>query len=140
MNGEVKNYFKDKINWKSYNYLSYIVTKYEDNGFDIGLAVHIKLDKNGMYGRLFMKDRKSVSADPSLYVAGYNENGIGKDLEYLKQCYSNNGLVFIIEISKASTNSFIIKNILSDIYIKVENKFEKLHSDHDNRLVLVEKS
>jgi len=138
MNGEVKNYFKDKINWKSYNYLSYIVTKYEDNGFDIGLSVHIKL-KN-MYGRLFMKDRRSVAADPSLYVAGYNENGIGKDIENLKKCYAESGLVFIIEISKASTNPFIIKNILGDIYTKVENKFEKLHSDHDNRLVLVEKS
>ena len=36
---EFEAYFKDKINWKEFNYITSILTKYEDTGIDFELSV-----------------------------------------------------------------------------------------------------
>jgi len=91
-------FFKDKIDWKFYNYLIDRLTKYEDktgNYFSISICVDAsKRFINGYYiyntyrleiGEKSGYDTEAMNIDP--YVKMYNENGLFYNIELKGENY-----------------------------------------------------
>jgi len=88
-----KQLFKDKINWRCYNLLKYILTKFEDSGVSLSLYVSI----NNFFPILIYNSE-----------VGEVWRNTHKKLEEVEELYNRNGLVYVVEVEKELTDNWLI--------------------------------
>ena len=136
----LKNYFKDKIDWKFYNYLMMKVTKYQDNGSDMILYVCLDLSEFNGDDSLFIYQSEVGYQNPQLDDEGtrnYFENITDWHLEF---SHRKNGFVYVIDAytdahDMVNTENNLDRNAANNLWEEIKDKcidlrgqFDKSHS------------
>ena len=119
----LKDSFKDKIDFKFIEYVSYISTKYEDMGYDATIEVSVGDFEQYMQGydekwcSIFWNDDYSVSVniDDDISYSKYEE---------IVELYNKYGLVYAIQISGNDNDIERYSQILDEIVNKVSEKYK----------------
>jgi len=110
-----KQLFKDKINWRCYNLLKYILTEFEDSGASPSLYVGI----NNFFPILIYNSE-----------IGEIWRNTHNPLEKVEELYNRNGLVYVIVVEKELTDNWII--LIEGIRDKILNTGKmKYQTDKD---------
>jgi len=83
---EFENYFKGQINWKEFNYILDIITKYQDKGIDISLSAVVHIKDKGRYDDVYLVDSN-----------GFNYHNYSHNFKYRSNVYDE-----IVENSKTN--------------------------------------
>jgi len=112
-----KEYFDDKIDWKSFNYLLSVITTYEDTGVIVFLYVCVANTRN---------PKKSNDVYGVYYYSTVRQSGLygveGVD-KYLRECYEDNPNFYYKIGFKIESDSDNYKNELKSIKDKIQNRF-----------------
>jgi len=119
----LKDFFRDKIDFKFIEYVSYISTKYEDMGYDATIEVSVGDFEQYMQGydekwcSIFWNDDYSVSVniDDDISYSKYEE---------IVELYNKYGLVYAIQISGNDNDIERYSQILDEIVNKVSEKYK----------------
>ena len=119
----LKDFFRDKIDFKFIEYVSYISTKYEDMGYDATIEVSVGDFEQYMQGydekwcSIFWNDDYSVSVniDDDISYSKYEE---------IVELYDKYGLVYAIQISGNDNDIERYSQILDEIVNKVSEKYK----------------
>lgn len=88
-----KQLFKDKVDWKCYNLLKYILTKFEDSGASLSLYISI----NNCFPILIYNSDFSSEIWRNTH----------KPLEEVEELYNKNGLVYVVEVEKEMNEKWL---------------------------------
>ena len=123
--GKVEAFFKDKIDWKPFNFIQYVLTSYEDNDaeFDYRLSVCIMDDFEKEHNRHYIQLVYNTYSNWSAELKPeYNES----DYKYKVRIYNKNGIVYGIWVHR------IPENIRKEIYTKLQTKLDIVQDDGVN--------
>ena len=121
-----KDYFKDKVNWKSFNYIRDVLLDYEDKGEYTNIYVKVCCyNGDGFYYDIYFKTNNS-----NLWLNPLN-------MEIYIDCYEKYGLFYKIGLPE----SFELPDITSEeLSKKFENKYIILLADNFyNHIVIKDK-
>lgn len=110
-----QRFFEDKIDWKFYNYLTDIITPYEDKGYFVVIDIatyDYELNTKHIY---FMGDDKQYKYLDNVFNA-----------HILEKYYNSNGLVYLIYVFKNFEDGKIQYDILDEIYNKIKSRCHKV--------------
>ena len=123
--GKVEEFFKDKIDWKPFNFIQYVLTSYEDDNaeFDYRLSICIMDDFDKEHNRHYIQLVYSVYSNGNTELKPeYHES----DYKYKVRMYNKNGIVYGIWVHN------IPLNIRKEIYDKLKAKLDMVQDDGVN--------
>lgn len=123
---DIKEYFKDKINWKLFNHLKDCCVDYEDDGWIISVNVLLYLNYN-ITGCLLL----SYNSKQGVITEEWNIREVESTYDYLHNSLGSKNLKFLsyrISVSKRiSINKF--QNINSDQHDNIKKKILRVFTD-----------
>lgn len=113
-------YFRNKIDWKFYNYLEYKLTTIQDSGYESKILVMVS---------------DFIYVD-YIYTSDNNyADYINSSLEDVINMYNNNGLYYAVSIKSKNTD-VIESDKINEYFDTIKNKASRIYLDRYNFLIV----